>query len=95
MIGRAGRLVGGHRRDYRQPEVQAGVLRMLAAARASGVPVIMPVFSPDLAEAGAQVATWCAQGVRHFVLGTDKILVSDQFGRYLAALKPASAATAV
>ena len=85
----------GHRGDYQHPEVQAGVLRMLDAARACGVPVMMPVFSPHLVEAGAQVETWRARGVRHFVLGTDKILIGDQFGRYLAALKPAGAATAV
>jgi 4-hydroxy-2-oxoheptanedioate aldolase len=72
--------------DYLHPQVQAGVARMLAAARATSLPVIMPVFSPELDAAQAQVNRWRAEGIRHFVVGTDKILVSDQFSRYLGAL---------
>jgi 4-hydroxy-2-oxoheptanedioate aldolase len=76
----------GFRGDYLHPEVQAAIARMVTAANAHRVPIIAPVFSPDLAAARTQVDAWRAQGVRLFVVGTDKILVADQFTRYRAAL---------
>ena len=79
----------GHEGDYRHPAVQDALRSMLARAQARGVEVTMPVFSPELDEARAQVAGWQALGVTRFVVGTDKILIADQFRRYVAALQVA------
>ena len=46
---------------------------------------MVPVFSPDLTDARAQIDLWRERGARLFVVGTDKILISDQFQRYRAA----------
>jgi 4-hydroxy-2-oxoheptanedioate aldolase len=72
--------------DYRHPEAQAAISRMLAAAAAARLPVIAPIFNPDAAEARRQQAEWQAKGVSHFVVGTDKIIVADALARYRAAL---------
>ena len=77
----------GYAGDYLHPDVAASVERMIAAAKAHGLPVIMPVFSPDLDQAKDQMDHWRRRGLRHFVVGTDKILVSDQFSRYVGALR--------
>ena len=68
--------------DYRHPDVQAAIGRMLAAAQAAALPVIAPIFNPDLAEARRQQEEWRAKGVRHFVVGTDKIIFADALARY-------------
>lgn len=73
--------------DYLASGVQAAIERMLAAARSAGLPVFAPVFNPDAAEARRQRDAWAARGARHFVLGTDKILISDTFARYASALR--------
>jgi 4-hydroxy-2-oxoheptanedioate aldolase len=76
----------GHQGDYRHAGVQAAVERMLAAARAATLPVIAPIFNPDIAEARRQQQEWRAKGVRHFVVGTDKIIFADAVARYRQAL---------
>ena len=77
----------GHDGDYRHPEVQSAVERLIAAAQAHRVPVLMPVFSPEPSSAREQIDHWRRFGIRMFVVGTDKILVADQFQRYLARLR--------
>jgi 4-hydroxy-2-oxoheptanedioate aldolase len=72
----------GFEGDYRHATVQAGLHRMLAAARAQGLPVIAPIFNPDATEARRQRDAWRAQGVSHFVIGTDKILFAEAAARY-------------
>lgn len=76
----------GREGDYRHPDVQAALHSMLARALARGIDVTIPVFSPELDAARAQMAEWQALGVTRFVVGTDKILIADQFQRYVAAL---------
>lgn len=88
--GLAGLLVGpfdlsvslGLEGDYLHPTVQDAVRSMIARAREHGVPVIMPVFSPDLDRAKGQLDQWRDQGLTVFVVGTDKILLADQMTRY-------------
>lgn len=75
--------------DYLAPIVQEAVASMVRRAREAGVPVVMPVFSPDLVAARAQIADWWEKGIRIFVVGTDKILIADQFLRYGSALREA------
>jgi 4-hydroxy-2-oxoheptanedioate aldolase len=77
----------GFEGDYRHAGVRAAVDRMLAAAKTAGLPVIAPVFNPDIAEAKRQKAEWQAKGVGLFVIGTDKIIFSDAVSRYGAALR--------
>jgi 4-hydroxy-2-oxoheptanedioate aldolase len=71
--------------DWRRPEIEAALTRMLAAAEAAALPLIMPVFDPDIERGRAQVAAWQARGVRAFALGTDKILLADAAARWVAA----------
>ena len=73
--------------NYRHPEVQAALDRMLAAARARDLAVIAPIFNPDPQEARVQREEWVACGAKLFVVGTDKILFSDAVGRYASALR--------
>lgn len=72
--------------DYLAPEVQAGIERMAAAARAHNLPVIAPIFDPDVAEARRQQGDWTSRGATHFVIGTDKILFADAVTRYRGGL---------
>jgi 4-hydroxy-2-oxoheptanedioate aldolase len=76
----------GFEGDYRHPEVQAAVDRLLAAASAARLPVIAPIFNPDAAEARRQQEEWRRKGVSHFVIGTDKIIFSDAMARYRSGL---------
>jgi 4-hydroxy-2-oxoheptanedioate aldolase len=78
----------GFQGDYRHKDVQAAVDRMLKATKTAGLPVIAPIFNPDIAEAKRQQDEWRAKGVSHFVVGTDKIIFADavaRFGRGLRA----------
>lgn len=70
--------------DYQHSDVMAAIHRLIAAARGSNVPVIMPVFAPEEKELRAQIQQWTAQGIRHFAIGADKIIVTRAFGRYRA-----------
>jgi 4-hydroxy-2-oxoheptanedioate aldolase len=72
----------GHEGDYVHPEVQQAVRSMIARAQARQMPVIMPVLSPDLGKACAQLEQWQGLGLNLFVVGTDKILIADQMARY-------------
>lgn len=72
--------------DYRHPDVEAAMARMAAAARASHLPLIAPIFDPDPAEAARQRAVWRDRGARLFTVATDKILFSSAIARYRAAL---------
>ena len=58
----------------------------IIAARAHKLPVIAPIFDPEPHEAKRQQDEWRANGVRTFVVGTDKILFSDAVSRYAAML---------
>lgn len=75
--------------DYRHRAVQDALRSMLARARARGIEVTIPVFAPELPAATAQMREWAALGVERFVVGTDKILIVDQFSRYVSALAAA------
>ncbi len=72
--------------DHLHPQVQDALRSMITKARKLDVPVIMPVFSPDIEAARLQIASWRALGVQKFVVGTDKILISDQLNRYASGL---------
>ena len=72
--------------DYRHRDVQAAIDRMIAAAQSAKLPVIAPIFDPDIEEAKRQQASWLTRGAAHFVVGTDKILFSDAIARYSTAL---------
>ncbi len=76
----------GFQGDYRHPDVQAAIDRMLAAADAAKLPVIAPIFNPDVTEAKRQQREWQAKGVSHFVVGTDKIIFADAVMRYRTGL---------
>lgn len=92
--GLAGLLIGpfdlsvslGHAGDYLHAEVQAAIGRMIAAAKGRGLPVIAPVFDPDLGRARVQAETWLARGADMLVIGTDKIVLSDAMARYRAGI---------
>ncbi len=75
----------GHAGDVEHPDVQAGVRRLLAAAGGTGLPVCMPVFSADETVLTADIGRWATQGIRHFAIGADKIIVAAAFARYLRA----------
>ena len=76
----------GFNGDWRAPEVSEAVEHMVSRAAAAGVPVVMPVFSPDKREAKALIERWRGRGVSTFVVGSDKILISDAFGQWSARL---------
>jgi len=77
----------GREGDYRHPEVQEAVGRMMAAASRNDLPVVAPVFDPDPAEARRQRDAWAERGADLFVVGTDKILFADAVSSYAAALR--------
>ena len=80
----------GFQGDYLQPEVQAAMDRMLAAARANSLPILAPVFNPDSTEAQRQRDRWRERGASMFVVGTDKIIISDAIVRYATSMRPAA-----
>ncbi len=92
--GLAGVMVGpfdlavamGHCGDWRAPEVQTALEGMVDAARARGVPVIVPIFATEPAECRALADGWRDRGVRALALGSDKIIVADAFSRWTAAV---------
>jgi 4-hydroxy-2-oxoheptanedioate aldolase len=73
--------------DWRDARVQQEVSAMLRAAAAHTVPAIMPVFAPTEAETASLAAAWRTQGVRHFTVGTDKILLSAAASRFAASVR--------
>lgn len=72
--------------DYLHPKAQSALDRIVEVATAARLPVIAPIFNPDPAEARRQQARWSAQGIRLFVVGTDKIIFADAARRYVQAL---------
>lgn len=72
--------------NYLHPDVQAAVEHMIHLSVQAGVPVIVPVFAPDAAEARRQLDHWMEKGVRLFTVGGDKVLFLDCCTRYLKAL---------
>jgi 4-hydroxy-2-oxoheptanedioate aldolase len=68
--------------EVHHTRVVSGVERLMAAAAAAALPVLMPVFSSSEATLAADIARWAARGVRHFAIGADKIIVADAFARY-------------
>lgn len=97
--GLAGLLVGpfdlsvslGYEGDYLNPVVQDAVQSMIRRAQEHRVPVIMPVFSPDIERARSQLDHWRGAGIDVFVVGTDKILMADQMSKYTSAFSGRSA----
>lgn len=73
--------------DFRHPEVVAALEAMVEQAVAAQMPIIMPVFSPAMDEAKREVDAWLDRGVSAFTIGTDKLLLADYTGRYLARLR--------
>ncbi len=72
----------GLKGDWRHPQVQSALEDMVDCANAAGIPVMMPVFSPDPVECRALMAGWQAKGVRTFVIGSDKILIANAFSQW-------------
>lgn len=77
----------GLKGDYLHPEVQSTFEHVVQVANRAGVPVMMPVFMPDTAEARRHLEYWMDRDVRLFTVGGDKILMFDYCSRYLDALK--------
>lgn len=73
--------------DHQHPKVRAAIERVIAAARANEVPIIMPVFSPETGALREQMAHWAERGVRVFAIGADKILVTRAFADYANAAR--------
>jgi 4-hydroxy-2-oxoheptanedioate aldolase len=73
----------GHGGDSQHPDVVRAVHRMIEVAVARGVPVILPLFAPDLRDTQRLAAYWQAHGVRIFTIGTDKILLYSQSARFV------------
>lgn len=77
----------GHAGNYLHPDVQGAIDRMLEAAARHRLPVMAPVFNPEPAEARRQRDHWATQGVRIFVVGSDKVMLADAMARYAAVLR--------
>ncbi|WP_299734502.1 aldolase/citrate lyase family protein [uncultured Roseobacter sp.] len=76
----------GFHGDWRAAEVSEAVEHMVGTAVAAGVPVMMPVFSPDKDEAKNLIEHWRGRGVATFVIGSDKILIADAFAQWTGSL---------
>jgi 4-hydroxy-2-oxoheptanedioate aldolase len=76
----------GREGDYLHPEVQSAILRIARAARARGLPVMAPIFDPDEKKALRQREDWAKHGASMFVVGTDKIFLSEAVRRYASLL---------
>jgi 4-hydroxy-2-oxoheptanedioate aldolase len=72
------------------PDVQAAITRVIAAARRAGRPAWMPVFAPEREALQAQRKSWASLGVRHFVIGADKIIAGRALADYLSWAQHAS-----
>ncbi len=77
----------GLKGDWRHADVRSAVEEMVAAAIDAGLPVIMPVFSPNPTECAELVDHWREKGVRCFVVGSDKILIASSFAQWTSALE--------
>jgi 4-hydroxy-2-oxoheptanedioate aldolase len=63
-------------------QVARSIARIVAACRRAARPVWMPVFAPEPSTLAAQIARWSVEGVRHFVIGADKIVAARALRRY-------------
>lgn len=77
----------GFEGNWRAPEVLDAVQDMVEIAVQAGHRVIMPVFGADPGECRALIERWRAQGVRCFLIGSDKIIVASAFADWTAALR--------
>jgi 4-hydroxy-2-oxoheptanedioate aldolase len=77
----------GFEGNYLHPEVRLAIERMIKAAKASNLPVMVPVFNPDPVEARRQRDDWHGRGASLFVVGTDKILFASTLSGYAAAMR--------
>lgn len=69
----------GDHGDVQHSETLAGVERVIAAARAAGLPFPTPVLATDRAAFESQPAHWAARGVWHFAIGADRAAVTLAF----------------
>lgn len=72
--------------DHRHPDVASALSKMVDAARAADLPVMVPLFEADPAESRRRQAWWLERGVRAFLLGTDKLVFADAMRRQVRAL---------
>jgi 4-hydroxy-2-oxoheptanedioate aldolase len=79
----------GHEGNHRHPSVLAAIDRIIAAANANALPIIMPVFSAESSAMQTQISQWSAHGIRVFAVGADKILVTRAFADYARAARDA------
>jgi len=73
--------------DYLHPRVRSAFEQVIEVANRAGVPVMMPIFMPDTAEARKHLEYWMERDVRLYAVGSDKVLMLDYCTRYLKALK--------
>ena len=77
----------GLRGDHTHPKIQDAFERVRKAAEAHGLPLIMPIFRPSLADCRALMRGWMDQGIHLFTVGTDKLLFADHCRRYVGGLR--------
>ncbi|MEO0910922.1 MAG: aldolase/citrate lyase family protein [Pseudomonadota bacterium] len=90
VSGLAGLMIGpfdlsvsmGFHGDWRRKEVFSAVEHMVRCGVEAGKYVIMPVFAPTHAECKELVDHWSREGVRTFVVGSDKIIVAEAFSSW-------------
>ena len=68
--------------DHRAPAVQAALRRLIHAAAACNLPLVMPVFAPERDALQQQLNHWRALGITRFAVGADKIIVSHALASY-------------
>ena len=73
--------------DTSHPRVVESLDRVVSAATAARLPLIMPIFYTDAADSRRAIGRWQQRGVRIFTVGTDKLLLADYCTRYVAALR--------
>ena len=76
----------GHHGNVLHDDVLSSLQKVVKAAQAAKLSIFMPVFSADVEEGRRQVDVWRGLGIRHFMVGSDKILIKDQFKRYRASM---------
>ena len=72
----------GFEGEHRHPTVQTALRRLIDAATAHEVPLLMPVFAPERDALSQQIAEWSALGVHRFAIGADKIIVASALAQY-------------
>jgi 4-hydroxy-2-oxoheptanedioate aldolase len=77
----------GHEGEVTHPDVEAALDRVVEAAAAEDVPLIVPLFAPAMEDCRRQLDRWRRRGVGAFTIGTDKLLLADHCARYVAGLR--------